>query len=113
MLKRLARFCHRAGLIPGRRRTGEDNSIVISSDARVSLDQDGAVFLQVRRGIVFTSNRIGARIWQGLQDREGVETIAARISAENGVPHDRVRQDTAAFVAELDAQGFLSRRTGY
>jgi hypothetical protein len=113
MLKRIARFWNRARPTPGRRRTSEGNSSVISPDARVSLDHNGAVFLHVRSGIVFTSNRIGARIWQGLRDREGVETIATRISRENGAPHDLVRQDTAEFVAELHAQGFLSRRIGY
>ena len=74
---------------------------------------DGAVFLHSRSGIVFTSNRIGARIWQGLLDRQGVEAIAARISQEAGMPHDLVRRDTQDFVVELETQGFLRRRIGY
>ena len=92
--------------------TSEDDPIVISSNARVSLDQNGAVFLNARSGIVFTSNHIGARIWQGLLNREGLEAMAVRISQEAGAPHDLVRRDTAEFVAELEAQGFLSRGNG-
>jgi hypothetical protein len=71
------------------------------------------VFLHARRGVVFTSNRIGARIWQGLVDQEAVETIVARISREADVGLDRVRQDATEFVAELETHGFLSRRIGY
>jgi hypothetical protein len=112
MINYFARFWMRARLIPGSRRTSEGNPIVISADARVSLGQDGAVFLHARSGVVFTSNRAGARIWQGLLDREGVEAIAASISRDAGVPHDLVRRDTAEFVAELETQGFLSRGIG-
>ena len=111
MINYFARFQTRARLTGGPRRTSEGNAIIISSDAKVSLDQNGAVFLHARNGVVFTSNHIGARIWQGLLDREGVETIAARISREAGVGHDQVRHDTVEFVEELEAQGFLFRGT--
>jgi hypothetical protein len=99
-------------LTPGPRQINAGNPITISSDARVSLGQSGAVFLHARSGIVFSSNHIGAQIWQGLLDREGVEAIAVRISREGGTPHDLVRRDTAEFVADLETQGFLSRRIG-
>jgi hypothetical protein len=58
---------------------------------------------------MFMSNRIGARIWEGLRDRETVELIAASISRQNGVPYGLVKSETAEFVAELETQGFLSR----
>jgi len=109
MFNYFARVWSRVRLRPA---SSEGDPIAISSDARVSLDQNGAVFLNARSGIVFTSNYVGARIWQGLLDREGVEAIAGRISQEAGMPHDLVRRDTAEFVAELETQGFLSRGTG-
>jgi len=111
MINYIARFLNKARLIR-KRRSSKDNPIVISSDARVSLGQNGAVFLHARSGIVFTSNHIGARIWQGLLNSERMETIAASISQQAGVQHDQVRRDTAEFVAELETQGFLSRRIG-
>jgi coenzyme PQQ synthesis protein D (PqqD) len=90
--------------------TDGSDPISISPYAKVSLDPNGAAFLHVRSGLVFTSNRIGARIWRGLLERESVETIIARISDENGVPAAQARQDTVEFVAELEAQGFVLRR---
>jgi hypothetical protein len=89
--------------------TGENHSPLLSSGARVSLSQDGAVFLNTCSGVIFTSNRTGAWIWQGLRDRESVDSIASRISLEHGVPHDLARRDTTNFIAELETQGFLSR----
>jgi hypothetical protein len=112
MINYFARFQNRARPMPRPSQASEGTPIVISADARVSLDQKGAVFLNARSGIVFTSNHIGARIWQGLLNCEGVETIAARISREADVRLDQVRQDTAEFIVELETQGFLSRRIG-
>jgi len=83
--------------------------IVISPEARVSSGQDGAAFLHARSGIVFTSNRIGARIWQGLVESESAEVIAARIGREHGVAQDQAYRDAVAFIGELESHGFLSR----
>jgi hypothetical protein len=110
MIDYFKRLWNRARPMP--RRASEGNPLTISADARVSLAQDGAVFLHARSGIVFTSNHIGAQIWQGLLNSEGVEIIAARISREAGVRHDQVRQDATEFIAELETHGFLSRRIG-
>jgi hypothetical protein len=109
MMNYFTRVWNRTRTAPG---IGEDGPIVISSDAKVSLGQKGAVFLHTRSGIVFTSNHIGAGIWQGLRDRESVETIVSRISRENGVEHDQAWRDTEKFVAELETHRFLSRRIG-
>lgn len=109
MLNFFTRFQNRPRPAPRPQRLGDGGAIVISPDARVSSDANGAVFLHTRSGILFTSNRIGAQIWQGLLERASVEAIAARIGQENGVRHDQARQDAAEFVAELEASGFLSR----
>jgi hypothetical protein len=90
------------------RRTGPHNPIGISPDCKVSLSRDGAVFLHTARGIVYTSNGVGARIWRGLQDRQSVDEISVEIGRDYGVPGERVRQDAVHFLAELESQGFLS-----
>lgn len=112
MINYFAGFGNRARLTAGRRPASEGGPLEISSVATVSLSENGAVFLHGRSGLVFTSNRIGARIWQGVLDRECVQTIATRISREHGAPREQVFQDTAEFVAELETLGFLSRRAG-
>ena len=57
------------------------------------MDHDGIVFLHIGSGAVFASNGIGARIWRGLLDHNGLESIAADICVEYGVPRQQVQQD--------------------
>lgn len=78
----------------------------------MSSGQDGAAFLHARSGIVFTSNRIGGQIWQGLVERESTEAITLRIAREHGVAQDQVYRDAVAFIGELETQGFVSRGIG-
>src|SRR5580765_463374 len=102
--RRKARAATRGnGACPG------DIRLSISPDARASVRPDGVVFLPVGSGSVFRSNPIGARIWRGLLEREGMDSIAAHISREYAVPREQVEQDAACFVADLETAGLLSR----
>ena len=95
------------------RRASEDpRSIIPSPDVRASLQKDGVVFLHLRSGAVFRSNRIGAAIWKGLGSRQDLAAIASQIGGEYGIPADQAVRDAAAFLAQLEAQGFLVRGTG-
>jgi hypothetical protein len=58
-------------------------------------------------GAVFASNAIGSCIWKGLEDRLGVDTIARKISDDYGVSWEEARQDAAAFLVSLEANGLL------
>jgi hypothetical protein len=73
-----------------------------------SAHPDGVVFLHVGKGAVFNSNRIGARIWKGLIDRESLGAMAARIACEYGVEPQQVERDAREFLTDLEAQGFLT-----
>jgi hypothetical protein len=88
------------------------NSVRISPGARVSFEHGRALFLNVHSGVLFTSNLIGSRIWQHLEEGESVESIAARLVHENGAPADRALKDALEFIGELEARGFLIRETG-
>jgi hypothetical protein len=114
-VQRIYRFLTRrseAGPARQQPERGAEVRFTISPDARASQDQAGIVFLHVGSGAVFSSNCIGARIWRGLRDHDGLETIAADISGEYGVPREQVRQDAAGFVADLEAKGLLARHIG-
>ena len=74
--------------------------------------KDGAVFLNVERGVIFKSNRVGSRIWQGVLNQESLAAMAAQISREYAVSQKQVAQDAAQFLAQLEAEGFLARNVG-
>src|SRR5436305_13844776 len=64
-----------------------------SSDVRASVHEDGVVFLHLRRGIVFRSNRIGAAIWRALGRRQDFAAIASDLGREYGVPVEQAARD--------------------
>jgi hypothetical protein len=76
---------------------------------RVSVDGDGAVFLDLASGRLFSSNRVGAHIWQGLVRQLSAAAIAADISREYGIDVDTAERDTRHFLAELSRQHLLNR----
>jgi len=80
-----------------------------SPDVRASLHEDGVVFLQLRSGTVFRSNRMGAAIWKGVLDRQDVAAIASGLAAECSVPAELVTRDATEFLAQLEAKGILVR----
>jgi Coenzyme PQQ synthesis protein D (PqqD) len=80
-----------------------------SSDARATVAEDGVVFLHLRSGIVFRSNRVGAAIWRALDRRQDIAAIASDIGREYGVPLEQAARDAMGFITQLEAQGFLTR----
>ena len=107
-MHRLAEFVSRlSGRLWGRS-TGV--GFTISPDVIASMHQDGVVFLHTGRGDVFQSNRIGARIWRGLTDRESIGAVTAAIAREYGVEPEQVERDAEELLNDLEAQGFLTHR---
>jgi hypothetical protein len=95
-----------SGKPPGRLAGG---GLEVSTDVVASTHADGVVFLDIRRGEVFHANRIGARIWRGLMDRESPGAVTAGIAREYGAGQEQVERDAAEFLAALEARGFLTR----
>jgi hypothetical protein len=82
----------------------------ITADVRAKeMGRDGIVFLHTGTGELFTSNHIGARIWKELAEKASLQSIAAGISTELGVPRQQAEEDTAEFVAALEKRGLVSR----
>ena len=102
-------FWKQTGWRPGVQRVNPGGDLEISRATRASIHDDGVVFLHLDTGILFQSNRVGARIWAGLERRENLQDIVTRISREYGVAAIHVEHDAKEFLAELEVAGFLSR----
>ncbi len=86
-----------------------DPSLRVSPAARASISRDGLVLLDVECGLVLSSNAIGARIWQLIEQRRRPDEIARHLADEYAVPFERARVDVDAFVAALVARGLVTR----
>ena len=89
--------------------SGEPNSFTILPAGRASILADGAIFLNIEKGVIFKSNRIGSRIWQGVVNQESPASMAAQISHEYAIPEEKAFEDTARFLVQLESEGFLVR----
>lgn len=78
-----------------------------SPDIRVSLHDDGFVLLDTAKGFVYTSNRTGAQILEGISEGRSLGAIVAGISQQNGVCPAVVEAHAEAFIDELKRRGIL------
>ena len=88
--------------------------LAIAAETRATaMGEDGIVFLHAGTGKLFTANRVGARIWRGLAEQASLQSIAAGISRELGVPQRQVEEDATEFIAALEACGLVSRERAW
>ena len=83
----------------------------IALGVKASVHKDGVVFLHSSKGEVFSANRVGARIWQGVCGGVNVDEISSAVSRDFNAPPDAVKRDTERFIADLLAEGILERAT--
>ena len=81
----------------------------LSPEATASAHEDGIVILHSGKGRVFSSNRTGALIWRGLEERRPLDGIVEEISDEFQIPGTTARLHTINFVAALEQQALIMR----
>jgi hypothetical protein len=69
------------------------------------------VLIDVRRGTVFSANRVGAMIWNAAAEEWTLDRIAESISNEFHIPTQAAQDDAAEFVAQLAKEGLLVPET--
>jgi hypothetical protein len=89
----------------------EHDRLQPSPAAKASISADGLVILDMSGGLVLSSNDVGARIWELLEQRHARGEIARRLANEYEIPIDRAQRDVAAFVAALIARGLVTPET--
>lgn len=86
-------------------------SIVVATSEQVSCDLDGeVVILDLRNGIYYGLDAIGARIWNMLQKPTTVGAIRDAILLEYDVEADRCEQDLLAFLQDMGDKGLVEMR---
>src|SRR4051794_7119164 len=87
----------------------DDSQYSLALDVRASVHSEGLVLLHIGTGLLFTSNAIGAIIWQSLADQRRLEALGVDISAEFSVPLEQVEKDVVCFISDLERHGFVQR----
>ena len=81
----------------------------LSPEATASTHDDGIVILHSGKGRVFSSNKTGALIWRGIEQRRSLDVIVEEISGEFQIAGPTVRVHTINFLAALEQQALIKR----
>jgi len=66
------------------------------------------VALDAERGVCYSLNRVGSRIWQLIGEPTKIEALCAQLVAEFNVDATTCEQQTLDLLNELKAEGLLS-----
>lgn len=86
----------------------EQERIRPSHAVKASVSADGLILLDVAGGLVLSSNAVGARIWQLIEQQRTTGEIAQQLVDDYAVSAERALQDVHTFVADLIARGLVA-----
>ena len=78
-------------------------------EAESSFHDDGVVIFHTGKGSLFSSNRTGAQIWRGVEQKLSAAAIAQQISGEYQIELTTAREHTFGFLAELQRHSLVQR----
>jgi hypothetical protein len=88
----------------------KDSLWLISPDALATYTQDGAVVLDIPKGICHILNATASRIWFAMESSPSgitLESIVGAIETRFEIPHQELEADTAECLDKLQRMGLL------
>ena len=90
-----------------------ERSIVVVAENQFSCDMGTEVaILDLRSGIYFGLNEVGARIWHLLQEPRDVNKILKVILEEYDVDSERCKHELLTFLQQLEDKGLIEVNNG-
>ncbi|HET6975316.1 MAG TPA: PqqD family protein [Pyrinomonadaceae bacterium] len=83
-------------------------SFTVSPDAAASTHDEGIVILHTGKGRLFSSNKTGALIWRGIEQRRTLDGIVAEVSGEFQIAGPTARLHTLSFLTALEQHSLIS-----
>ena len=90
--------------------TGEF-SLQIPSSIKETASEDGGVLLDVDRGLCFSLNSVGLKIWEFLKEGCNADQIAEKLQRTYSIPYEQALTDVRTFLEQLQSSGLLGDRT--
>jgi hypothetical protein len=89
--------------------TSDDRRWEISPDVRATYSEDGAVLLDIDKGLCYSLNVVGSQIWVTIESNPGIglESIVDALEAHFQVPREQLRVDTMEYLGNLRQKGLL------
>ena len=88
--------------------TISDRSVVVAAKDQVSCDLAGeAAILNIKNGVYYGLDPVGARIWKLMQEPRAVADIQITIEGEYDVEPERCARDLLGLLEKLLAEGLI------
>jgi hypothetical protein len=101
---------------------GNNSRIKVARRVRETVNQDGAVLLDIEQGLCFSLNPIGTKIWEMLKHGRSLDEITDAFEQEYRLPRTQLLGEISDFLTQLEkmrlvgeqsqpagSRGFLSR----
>jgi hypothetical protein len=93
--------------------TISDHSVVVAAKDQVSCDLAGeAAILNVKSGVYYGLDPVGARIWTLMQEPRAVAEIQNTITGEYDVEPERCARDLMGLLEKLLEEGLIEVKDG-
>jgi hypothetical protein len=93
--------------------TISDRSVVVAAKDQVSCDLAGeAAILNIKSGVYYGLDPVGARIWNLIKEPREVLEIQNTITGEYDVEPERCARDLMALLEKLFAEGLIEVKNG-
>src|ERR1700722_18006844 len=82
----------------------------ISPDVRATYSEDGAVLLDINKGMCYSLNAAGARIWITIESKTSgitLDCIVGALAAHYGAPYKQLEADTQECLDKLQRMGLV------
>jgi hypothetical protein len=90
------------------RRTISERSIIVASQDQVSCDLAGdAAILDIKSGMYYGLNAVGARVWNLIQEPKPVYEVRDALLKEYEVEPECCERDLLVLLQELAAKGLI------
>ena len=84
-----------------------EQPIRTAESVRETINQDGAVLLDIKQGVCFSMNPVGARIWELLKKECSLDQLAQSLESEFSVPRNQIEADICEFIENLIARNLV------
>jgi hypothetical protein len=84
----------------------------ISPDVRATYSEDGAVLLDINKGMCYSLNAVGARIWVTIESSPSgitLDGIVGALATHYGIPYQQLQADTNQCLDKLRQSGLVYR----
>jgi coenzyme PQQ synthesis protein D (PqqD) len=82
----------------------------VSPHARATIGVDGGVLLDIEKGLCYSLNLVGAKIWLAIESGDGqatFEQIVNVLGPQFTVPRDQLVRDIDEYLRDLEKKGLI------